>query len=635
MVSTRHVCRSLCIGFCGAALCLVSAADGQDPPRAALRPASGPAAGIARSKHYDVRVEGLDARDVGAMLEALHAQLTKFFGLAPQGRLSVVVCATRERYVAALKADGQHAPDAGGYYCPANRKAYLWVQPSEYFTRQLILHEATHQFHYLAASGNRRPSAGWYEEGLAEYFGMHNWDGATLWTGVVPAITLEDYPARALRYVDASRAGLERTLTAESSATRPVAWTLVHFLMNRDAKKFRALAAKLDRREPPAGAFREVYGPVTGGLARDYRAWVRSRAQPWRIVWTSWQQRGQGIEGASGTSALAVLKDTPGSLTVELGPVGGTVRAGLVFGFKSQQDFRVFQRTPDGRLRVVRRLQRRWGPVQRFDRPAPARKGRDVLAVTIGDEAVVLQANGAVVKTLRVGGQVGLSVEAGRMMFGRVIVTPATKRRDGRPAATAPAEGFDLRIGEGLRYVITKGPMDANRVFPAGTRARTVRICPAAARGAAPRCGDRRALLDGARGGGVSDAGQGRVRYARADGPAPVFVRGEHGIAVSDVRDDDRDHGDGARTRDRGAESPRVRCGAVRRCGGAGCGRNDRGRPRARCAVAPASRRVVGVDGTGGPVGRLGRQARCGLRRRNVADPLTGPRETTCLRPQE
>ena len=34
------------------------------------------------------------------------------------------------------------------------------------------------------ATGNRSPKATWYTEGLAEYFGMHNWDGKTL-TGVV------------------------------------------------------------------------------------------------------------------------------------------------------------------------------------------------------------------------------------------------------------------------------------------------------------------------------------------------------------------------------------------------------------------------------------------------------------------
>ena len=31
----------------------------------------------------------------------------------------------------------------GGYYSEERRKAYVYIQPSEYYTRQLVLHEAT------------------------------------------------------------------------------------------------------------------------------------------------------------------------------------------------------------------------------------------------------------------------------------------------------------------------------------------------------------------------------------------------------------------------------------------------------------------------------------------------------------
>src|ERR1017187_7201487 len=148
-----------------------------------------------RTEHYDIHVEGLDVADVGRMLEQLHGHLKSYFGKAPEGRLSVGVYATQERWAAALQADRQYVPlGAGGYYAPFTRKAYLWVQPSTYFTRQVLLHECTHQFHWLVATGNLAPSALWYTEGIAEYFGMHNWDRKTRQTCGIPGGTLAGHP---------------------------------------------------------------------------------------------------------------------------------------------------------------------------------------------------------------------------------------------------------------------------------------------------------------------------------------------------------------------------------------------------------------------------------------------------------
>ena len=76
-----------------------------------------------------------------------------------------------------LLAAGVQPPAAGGYYHPSGRTAYAWRQPTIYFTRCLILHEATHQFHYLARTSNSVSLAFWYAEGLAEFLSRHYWDG--------------------------------------------------------------------------------------------------------------------------------------------------------------------------------------------------------------------------------------------------------------------------------------------------------------------------------------------------------------------------------------------------------------------------------------------------------------------------
>ena len=134
------------------------------------------------TKHYRLHGEKVDVKDVGRMLEGLHKNLTKHFGRAPKGKLRIEVYGNRKRWQDALRRDGITPPNAGGYYSPKTKTGYLFVQPTKYFTRQLILHEATHQFHYLAATNNNSPGCFWYVEGLAEYFGMHNWDGKELRT---------------------------------------------------------------------------------------------------------------------------------------------------------------------------------------------------------------------------------------------------------------------------------------------------------------------------------------------------------------------------------------------------------------------------------------------------------------------
>src|SRR5829696_2961738 len=92
-----------------------------------------------RTAHYDLYIESLDIDEVAQLVEQFHAQATTFFrGNSPEvAALPVAVFASRERFHAALKADALPEIEAGGYYSPGRKKVYLFVQPSEYFTRQL------------------------------------------------------------------------------------------------------------------------------------------------------------------------------------------------------------------------------------------------------------------------------------------------------------------------------------------------------------------------------------------------------------------------------------------------------------------------------------------------------------------
>lgn len=368
-----------------------------------------------KTEHYDLHVETLDAADVGAMLEELHRTLTGHFGKAPEGLLRVEVYSTQERWHNALRADGQITPQAGGYYAPGTRKAYLFIQPSAYFTRQLILHEATHQFHLLATCGISSPGNFWYIEGIADYFGMHNWDGVHLETGGVRAITLEDYPAKALANFDAMKQNLEGLIAGTVKPDRPEAWALVHFLMHTHAERFRKLETELNLGKPPLCSWRKIFGPVSLRLAGEFRAWILKHQQPWKIEWIEWQERGDGLEGRSETSALAVLKSTPESLAVDLGEVTGETRAGVVFGYQSTDEFYVVQVLAGDRGWVVRRHAGEWAILTGTDVPRP--DGPNRVSVSLIDGKARASINGRELGAWEAPGQLGLDVEAGGATF--------------------------------------------------------------------------------------------------------------------------------------------------------------------------------------------------------------------------
>ncbi len=369
-----------------------------------------------RTEHYELYVEGdLDPTETGAMLEALHAQLGRFFDASPDGPLRIEIYETQDRFLSALRRDRQPYESGGGLYGPTFEKVWLSIQPTEAYTRQLILHEATHQFHFLVATGNEFPSALWYTEGIAEFMGMANWDGHALQVGVIPAITVEDYPARARVRFEELGWDLTAVLEGRVSAGQAGSWAMVHFLANHDARRFRDLGRRLERREDPATAVRAVYGSVSPTLANGFRTWLAKNHQPWQWRWNSWEQRGDWIEGESDVLAISTLKQTPRRLEVELQPVSGYLKGGLVFGYQAPDDFYMMNLWDDRTIRVVRRLGDEWLSVDKVQIDQPA--GRDVLSVEQGRHGVHLSANGKLVKVVDAAGQVGLTVDGCTVRF--------------------------------------------------------------------------------------------------------------------------------------------------------------------------------------------------------------------------
>ncbi len=382
-----------------------------------------------QTEHYDVDYEGnLDAEELGKLLESLHAKLTRFFGgKTPEQRLRLVILADEERFKAALADAGQPYEGGGGVYGPTFKTAWLFVQPSQYYTRHLMLHEATHQFHYLVATGNEAPAAEWYLEGLADYMGQHTWDGEQLQVGVVPLISLEDYPAQAIAEFDEAEWDLASIVAGQRDVGRGAGWMLVHFLINRDYETFRKLASRLDGRNDPTEAFTTTFGEVTDELVQDLKRWVTQHQQPFDDVWIEWQAWGAALEGRSEGVALCLAKQTPQRFEVEIHEAEGEFRAGVAFGFQGPRSFRMLQIWGDGKAHFLRRDQDKWTVTRSV--PVPPADGDDRIVVEqIGEDSAVLTVNGDEVHRMPAPGRVGLTVDGCRARFRVKGVPPISYR---------------------------------------------------------------------------------------------------------------------------------------------------------------------------------------------------------------
>ncbi len=325
---------------------------------------------VVRSAHYDFSSAGErgEAEDLSRMLEAAWPHYSTFFGAEPtlrgEARLHVALFEDDATWRAAIVAGGGSAPDSGGYYCPAARTAYLKRQPSAWYTRTLLLHEAAHQFHYLACTGNDTPTGNWYVEGVAEHLGSHTWDGETLHVGVTPLLSLEDRSGKALTEVAAADFSLAELIDAPS-ASRPVAMFLVRYLAETQAKKFGALRKKLDR---GTGFDAKQFARAVGKPERflpAWREWLATVQEPLQSVYLEWDARGPAeLHGTAGVVSVCRTREPARSISAHISRRGERrFRAGLLLAITNPRDYVVALVDDSGetsRLFVDRQRDGRW-----------------------------------------------------------------------------------------------------------------------------------------------------------------------------------------------------------------------------------------------------------------------------------
>ncbi|MCE5266419.1 MAG: hypothetical protein LLG00_00840 [Planctomycetaceae bacterium] len=244
-------------------------------------------------------VGGTEIDQLPAVFEQAFSQWCRYFGVdeskhADQ-RLTGCLMKDRDRFVAS----GLLPPEVP----VAKGRAYTWFdrfwvdeQPTEWYRRELLLHEGTHAFMY-ALLGDCGPP--WYMEGMAEYLGTHRWQDGRLTLGYVPR-SREESPRWgriptiqklvAKHQASTLRSIIEYSADAHRQA-EPYAWCW-------------AAAMLLDRHPRYQERFRQLIGDIGQPDFND--RFYRLFEPDWQPLCEEWQLLVTGIEYGYDVPRVAV-----------------------------------------------------------------------------------------------------------------------------------------------------------------------------------------------------------------------------------------------------------------------------------------------------------------------------------------
>ena len=260
-------------------------------------------------------------------------------------------------WAAGLMADGLIVPpEAGGYYAPPTKTAYLYKQGNPYYTHVLLLHEATHQFHYLARLQGQNPPF-WYVEGVAESLGRHDWDGHCVELGVVPLLSWEDIPAAALPEVTSAGFNLGSIVDGPVKPSRAVSWAIYEFLehsaggAHHDA--FKAYRDAVDANLPNPSFATLVGDPAA--LTAPLALHVATAQEPMHPIFIEWTHLGQHetLGDSPMFFSFAVTRKTPTHFEARYDvPSAQTWFAGVVVGYQDENNYLTLMISQTGSLQL-------------------------------------------------------------------------------------------------------------------------------------------------------------------------------------------------------------------------------------------------------------------------------------------
>jgi hypothetical protein len=274
--------------------------------------------------HYLVTA-GMSEADTVALaqvLEGAYDDLVLFFdGDAPEETPLVVhVYATQAELEAAVPDMGA---GAGGYYSPATTVASLGVQPTPYYTRSLALHEAAHQFHFLARLGNTGSLLSWYLEAIATWAQIYDWDGEETTLGTLPLATLEDFAEQGLAHLLETES-LGAMIDGSATWSRPLGRLLFRFLDHGHPAGFAAWRKAVDADPWMTGSailerFEEHIGTAED-IHQELLAWGPTDQEPFEMHFSGWTHMDadevMGDSGGAWSEAFLLTTGDASSLEV-------------------------------------------------------------------------------------------------------------------------------------------------------------------------------------------------------------------------------------------------------------------------------------------------------------------------------
>ncbi len=324
-------------------------------------------------------------------LEQLDSKFAPLFGgesLAqtqpPLGQKPILlICADKASYLKRLGEYGVANPAAaagsGGYYHPDANIIITWRQPTDYYSRHVVLHEVAH-WYCLQQLGPRYTKLPlWLCEGMADFAAFHVWDGQTLRAMHMPQVSLENYPAR----LDSlfKRLPCDEThgeispesvmqyfelLRTEHDSDNPVvpydeyalAWGLVAYLVDgfpREMTRFFDAIRQVNTSESWQSAFGETNGDLKCPTWPRFVEWIGSHQLPWQWIWNYWEDTGSQLVGISDSTALIVRNGGPYAtiLRCKVTPLLDGTTVGLVFRYENSEQFEMLQFRETGKDAAV------------------------------------------------------------------------------------------------------------------------------------------------------------------------------------------------------------------------------------------------------------------------------------------
>ncbi len=352
------------------------------------------------SAHYRLQtdIDAATAREYLRVIETAWPQLEEFFGAEPRlkkgDRLDVCYLATQQEWQTRMQDDGVTVPSgAGGYYWPGNKTVYLWKQPTLYNSRQLLLHECMHQFHYLSRCGNVSPKDTWYVEGIVESLSRHYWDGDKLTLGVIPFCSLANYSKAALERMQASDYDLAGMIDGDRASQRQEQWALTRWLLEEGGdRQWQILRKKLDGGQTARKVFRRLYGDPAKLLPKIVE-WLRTKQEPFVPVWNEWQGQGaHAVIGTSNVTSACRAREDATELSATLHVPRGNWKGGLLVGFTDANSYAVALLNSEGGFSINQRVGDNWKVLERGAAP-PAEDGLYRLKAARDGGKITLTAN--------------------------------------------------------------------------------------------------------------------------------------------------------------------------------------------------------------------------------------------------